>query len=271
MRKKRQPTDFCGLMHAVQKEICVNQAQKKEVYKQIEHLLYQKWKISIEQIEAFYYPFGQSGYLSVRKKFEIMLYLAAKEAHGDGRKQLFARAGWNAEGRTEIDQKDVEEAYFRFLEEERIQLREEDKKVLLIDLLYEPFGYGIVERLLGQETEGIFAGELFWRAYQESEVEKATGKEAKASEKGIGILEQGRLIRLKFLHFSDKEELCRVTKRLVCMGGRGELTVAEPEWSICLADGTTGHAIRPPRSQEWGFEIIRARRECESDSGFCRI
>lgn len=271
VRKIKHPTNISGLLYAVQKEIGGNQAQKKEVCTQLEELLYGKWRITAEQIEECYYPFGQSGYLTVRQKFEIMLYLASKEAHGNGRKQLFVRTGWNAEEKEEIRREDVEKAYLRLLEEEWIQLCEADKKALFTGLVYEPFGYGIVERLLEQETEGVLAGELFWQAYQERGAEE-NRKEAKVSEAGIGVLEQGRLIRLKFLRFSGKEELCRITKRLVCMGGRGELTVVKPEWNICFADGTMGHAVRPPKSREWGFEIIREKGGIyEADCGIRRV
>lgn len=256
--KKRHALNLSELMQAVQKELHVNQAQKKEACRQLRELLYRKWNITMEQIETCCVPFEQAGYLSTKQKFDIMLYLASKEAYGDGRKQLFAHAGWKEEERTEITQRDVEGAYLRFLEEEWIRLEEADKKILFTEWVYEPFGYGIVEQLLGQETEGIFAGELFWKAYGESGRRKDLEGGAGASEYGIGILEQGRVIRLGFLCFANKEELCRITKRLVCIGGKGELTVAEPEWKMRCTDGTIGHAVRPPKSEGWGFEIIRA-------------
>lgn len=258
VRKKRNVYSLSELTQAVQKELHANQAQKKERYKQIEELLYNKWNITTEQIEELYVPFGQSGCLGVRQKFEVMLYLASKEAHGGGRKQLFARAGWNKEEKTEITQEDIEEAYLRFLEEEWIWLEETDKKIIFTGFIYEPFGYGILEQLLGQETEGLLAGELFWEAYGKGGMRKSPGEMIEASEHGIGVLEHGRAIRLSFLRFSNKEELCRITKRLVCMGGKGELTAAEPEWNMCYTDGTVGHAVRPPKSKEWGFEVIRA-------------
>lgn len=260
------------MIQAVQKELHVNQAQKKEVCGQLEELLYRKWNITTEQIETCYVPFGQAGYLSTKQKFGIMLYLASKEAYGSGRKQLFARAGWEGEERTEVTRKEVEETYLHFLEEEWIRLEEADKKILFTEWIYESFGYGIVEQLFGQETEGILAGELFWKAYKESGRKRGLEEAVEASEYGIGILEQGRAIRLEFMHFTNKEELCRITKRLVCMGGKGELTVAEPEWRVRCTDGTIGHAVRPPKSEEWGFEVIRAEGGVyETGGGICWI
>ncbi len=269
VREKRDIFSLSELRQAVQRELCVNQARKKEVCRQLRELLYGKWNITTEQIERCYVPFGQAGYLSAKQKFEIMLYLASKEAHGNGRKQLFSHAGWKEGEITEITGKNVEEAYLRFLEEEWIQLGDADKKILFTEWVYEPFGYGTVEQLLGQETEGVFAGELFWKAYGKGSSLEWTEK---VSEHGIGILEQGRLIRLGFLGFANKEELCRITKRLVCIGGRGELTVAEPEWKMRCIDGTVGYAVRPPKAEGWGFEIIRTEGGIyETGGGVCWI
>lgn len=274
VKKKRYAFSLSELRQAVQEELHINQVPKKEVCRQLGELLYRKWNITEEQIEAYYVPFGQAGYLSTKQKFEIMLYLAAKEAYGNGRKQLFAHAGWNEEQRTEITRKDVEEAYLQFLEEEWIRLEEADKKMLFTEWVYEPFGYGVIEQLLGQETEGIFVGELFWRVYGGSGRKNSRGSDmegiARASEYGIGVLEQGRAVHLEFLYFANKEELCRITKRLVCMGGKGELTVAEPEWRMCCPDGTVGYAVRPPKSEEWGFGIIRTEGGTHETGGGIR-
>ncbi|MGN0506981.1 MAG: hypothetical protein ACI4FZ_10495 [Lachnospiraceae bacterium] len=249
MKKKgKLPENYKGLEMLVKESVSVNQGGKEEVCKQIGELLYGQLNISTEQVESRYYPFGQAGYLSVRQKFEIMLYLAAKEAPGSGRKQLFQRAGWNGENITNVSGNEVEEQYLRFWEEGWITLQEIDKKVLLIKRIYEIFGYGILESLMEQETEGLFAGVLFWDAFRQRRV-------SEKPEDGVGVLEKGSIVRLEFLSFPSKEELCRITRRLVCMGGRGELTAASSEWSIVCADGTRARAVCPPKFQGWGIEL----------------
>ena len=63
VREKRDIFSLSELRQAVQRELCVNQARKKEVCRQLRELLYGKWNITTEQIERCYVPFGQAGYL----------------------------------------------------------------------------------------------------------------------------------------------------------------------------------------------------------------
>lgn len=249
-RRKKLPKTYEGLEVYVEERVFGGYG-KEEMCRQIAELLYEELSLTTERIEQYYLPFGQAGFLTVRQKFERMLFLAAKRAPGNGRRQLFSMAGWDVAEKSEITAEDVETLYLKWCEEERTFLTPEEKQHFLTESLYEPFGYGILERLMEEETEGLCAGAVF-----------DCGKE-KAWET-IRVLSGGRWIRLAFLAFENEAELCRVTKRLVCMSGTGELTVATPKLMWCCQDETRCVAVGPPAAESWGFAIYRDGKERES-------
>ena len=56
--------------------------QQKELQQLIYEILFLEQEMQVEEIERFFIPFNQAGYLSIRRKFELMLFVLEKEMQG---------------------------------------------------------------------------------------------------------------------------------------------------------------------------------------------
>jgi len=216
--------------------------QKEELY----DILFYEQGLTVDEIERYFIPFGQAGYLTTKRKFELMLFILEKD-YGKG--FLFLEG---AKDCYVVTEEDVEEVYLQWLMEERLFLSEEEKKEFFVQSLMDSLGLGVLEVLNRFASDGILLGE-FCPALNEQE----------QAEKRIGVYAEGRIIYLPFLQIETKEELIRIIKSKIAMENKGELTMMEPVLDFVQEDGTCITAMRPPAGKDWGIRILygAARKE----------
>lgn len=221
---------------------------KEEMKQELYNIVFYEQKMTVDDIEIFFIPFGQAGYLTARRKFEIMSYVMEKDY---GRSYLMV----NGEGGNYIiTEDDVEETYYQWLSENRLILSEEEKKEFFIQTLMDGFGLGVLEVLNRIAKDGYLIGELC-----------PACSECEQIEERIAVYTDGKIIYLPFLAVESKEEMIRIIKCEIAMENRGELTMITPLLDFVREDGTCVTAIRPPAGRDWGMRILygATRKEAE--------
>lgn len=227
-------------MQLEKREIWVGQRSEKEtIKKELYEILFYEHGMTAEEIEYYFVPFGQAGYLTPRQKFEIILFIMEKE-YGNG--YIF----WEGtEKYGVITVEDIEALYLQWAIEDRLYLSEEEKKEFFIQNITDFLGLGILEVLKRAAPSGILIGELCPSFYEEEEVNER-----------IAICSEGTVIRLPFLALENKEELIRIIKYVIALENKGELTMIEPIMDFVRDDGTCITAVRPPAGKDWGIRIL---------------
>ena len=229
------------------REFCIGKRTEKEKIKEILYeILFYEQGLTVDDIERFFIPFGQAGYLTARQKFEIILFVLEKD---------FGSCWWflqETESDYLITEDDVNELYLQWLNEERVYLSEEEKKEFFIQSITDKLGLDVLEVLNRAAPDGILIGNLCPAYYGQEEAENR-----------IAVCSKGSIICLPFLKMNNKEELIRMIKCLLCKEGKEELTLINPILDFVREDGTCITAVRPPASPDWGIRILysTARKE----------
>lgn len=213
--------------------------EKNTLRDELYAILFQELEISVEDIECFFIPFGQAGYLTPRQKFEIMLFVLEKDY---GNCFLFLEGTASDLVVTEAD---IESVYLQWLREDRLYLSGEEKKEFFVQTLMDRLGLDVLEVLKRAAPDGFLVGELCPSFYEQESVEKR-----------IAVCSKGSIIRLPFLAMNNKEELIRIIKYKLALENKGELTMMEPMLDFVLEDGTCITAVRPPAGKDWGIRIL---------------
>lgn len=226
--------------------------QKEKLQEVIYEILFQELRLSVEEIEQFFIPFGQAGYLSAQQKFELMLFVLEKE-YGSSYMFLEGKENYDV-----VTDKDVEQVYFEWALEGVMYLSEEEKKEFFVRSLADRFGLGIIEVLKRTAPDGILLGEFC-----------PAGNGGQNIEERIAVYFGGLIVYLPFLKIDSKEELLRIIKYALAMEHKGELTMMEPMLDFVREDGTCITAIRPPAGKDWGIRIMYGAAGKERMSGWC--
>jgi len=222
------------------REILLSRNPKKEKIRQaLYEILFVEQKMTVEDIERLYIPFGQAGYMTSRQKFEVMLYVLEKEY---GSCSCFLDG---AENYGVVTEEDIEIIYSEWLKEERAYLTEMEKKDFFIQTLMDCLGFGVLEVLNRVAPDGILLGEFCPDFH---------GKEG--PEGRIAVCSGGVVIRLPFLAMKSREELIKIVRSVIATENKRELTIVEPMQDFVKEDGTCITAIRPPVGKEWGIRIL---------------
>lgn len=219
--------------------LCGRKQNKEELRNVLYEIFFVEGRMAAEDIEQFYIPFGQAGYLTARQKFELMLYVLEKDY---GNCSCFLDG---AENYGVVTEDDIELIYLEWLKEDRILLSEDEKKDFFIQTWMDRLGLGILEVLYRVAPDGILIGELCPGFY-----------EKEYPEKRIAVCAGGIVIRLKFLELENGEELIRVIRCVIAAENKKELTMMEPIQDFVKEDGTCITAVRPPVGKEWGLRIL---------------
>ncbi len=224
--------------------------EREKVRKVIYEILFYEQGISVKDIECFFIPFGQAGYLSSRQKFELILYAMERDY---GNSFLFLGG---EEPYCVVTEEDISEIYLQWMKEERLYFSEEDKKEFFVQTLLDSLGLGLLEVLKRVAMEGILIGELC-----------PDGYEKEPAENKIAVCAGGVIIRLSFLVIKQKEEMVRMIKSMLAAENRGELTMMEPVIDFVKEDGTCITAVRPPAGRDWGIRILYSAAKKEESGG----
>lgn len=223
--------------------------EKEKLKETLYEILFLEQKMTVKEIEQFFIPFGQAGFLTPRQKFELMLYILEKDY---GNCCCFLDG---AENYGVVTEEDIEAIYKEWLKEERIFLTEEEKKEFFVQSLMDQLGLGVMEVLNRVAPDGILLGEFCPEFY---------GKEC--PEKRIAVCSGGVVIRLPFLAMKNREELIRIVRCVIAKENKRELSIMEPMLDFVKEDGTCITAVRPPVGKEWGIRILfgaARKRGCE--------
>lgn len=218
----------------------------KKVREELYEILFDEQGITVEDIERFFIPFGQAGYLTTRQKFEIILFILEKDY---GSSFLFLE---DVENCYTVTKEEIEDIYLQWSQEERIFLSEEEKKEFFVQNIMDGLGLGVLEVLKRVAPDGIFLGELC-PAFFEKEI----------PEERVAVYSRGAVIRLPFLAVESREELIRIIRCVIALEHKAELTMLNPMLDFVREDGTCITAIRPPAGKDWGMRILygAAKRE----------
>lgn len=219
---------------------CGYRFEKEELKRQLYDILFLEHKMTVLDVEQYFIPFGQSGYLSARNKFEIMCYVLKKDGFAD---QDFLFETLACED--VITEEEVERIYLQWSLEDKLLLSAEEKIELFLLSIFGKMECGVLELLQQIAKEGVLLGELCPALYEGEPVEER-----------IALCQDGKLLYLPFLCMADKEELIRIIRRRVAMENKGELTVMDPIWDCVTEDGTCITAVRPPAGSNWGIRIL---------------
>lgn len=220
--------------------------EKEKMREELYEILFYEQNLTVEEIERFFVPFGQAGYLTPRQKFEIMLFVLEKD---------YGKSNFFLEGMEHclvLTGEDIEAIYLQWVLEERVFLSEEEKKEFFVQIIMDNLGLGVLEVLSRVAKDGILIGALCPALYDQE-----------LAEERIAVYADGMIIRLPFLAVESKEELIRIIKYAVSIEKKGELTMMEPILDFVQEDGTCVTAVRPPAGRDWGIRILygAARKE----------
>ena len=204
------------------------QLEREKGKELLDEILFYEQGLCVEDIERYFLPFGQSGYLTTRQKFEIMLFVLEKDY---GSCSCFLDGVDNF---CVISAEDVEAIYLQWLQEERLFLSGDEKREFFIQTLLDKLGLGIIEVLKRVAPDGILLGEFCPDFF---------GREP--AEAKVAVCSQGIVIRFPFLALDSKEELIRTVKGMLAQENRGELTMMEPIIDFVKDDG-----------RDWGIRIL---------------
>jgi len=220
--------------------------EEKRLKEEINEILFYEQRLTEEEIEQYYIPFNQAGYLSPRRKFEIMLFVLEKDY---GKSYMFVEG---KEDYCTVTENDVEDIYLQWCAENRLFLSCEEKKEFFVQTLMDRLDAGVLKVLERISPDGILIGELCPSHY-----------EWERSEEKVAVCFNSMIIRLPFLEIESKEELIRIIKYAIAKENMGELTMMEPMLDFVCEDGTCLTAIRPPAGRDWGIRILygASRRE----------
>ena len=219
---------------------CFTEQETKE---NIYELLFQQRKTRVRDIEEYFIPFCQAGYLSPRQKLELMLFVLEKD-YGNSYGFLY-----ELEGKSVVRDALIEEIYLAWALEDRLILSVEEKREFFVQTLTDRIRLGGLEVLKRLALDGIMLGECCPPAKDEP------------PEKRAAICSNGKIIWMPFLAIEDGTELIRIIKRVVAEENRGELTAMDPFWECVREDGTCITAIRPPAAKYWGLKIFYGARK----------
>ena len=135
---------------------------REELY----NILYHEMELTVEDIEYFFIPFGQAGYLTPRQKFEIMLFVLEKDY---GNCFLFLEG---TENDVVITGEDIESIYLQWLREDRLYLSGEEKKEFFVQSLMDRLGLDVLEVLKRAAPDGFLIGELCPSCYEQEAAEE---------------------------------------------------------------------------------------------------
>lgn len=210
-----------GLIQEYMKEFLENQLDRKEEL--------------LNQILPFEKPLR----MKERTKFLILLYLTEKEHGKDALSFLIQTYRWNQpkydgeDAIYEVNAQDLDRIFYLKYR----KLNYVEKLELVIQTIYESsFGYGIADRILTMNLDGVSAG---------------VSKDVLS----LWIFYKGTMIHFSCLKFEEEQELIRICKNIYRYGNYGQLSQTRGYITGNRKDGSRVVVMRPPFSESWVFFV----------------
>lgn len=184
-------------------------------------------------------PFEKPLRMKERTKFLILLYLTEKEHGKDALSFLIQTYRWNQpkydgeDAIYEVNAQDLDRIFYLKYRE----LNYVEKLELVIQTIYESsFGYGIADRILTMNLDGVSAG---------------VSKDVLS----LWIFYKGTMIHFSCLKFEEEQELIRICKNIYRYGNYGQLSQTRGYITGNRKDGSRVVVMRPPLSESWVFFV----------------
>lgn len=187
-----------------------------------------------------YIPFNRSDLLSIRDKFDIVLY-SFQMTEGDRAICKFIDTVANDSKKDfkhmpHIYNEDIEKLYDQL----NIYLSNADKLEILVQRIYSSYkGLGVIDDIRDMKIEGVSAG--------------VSGKSGEAST--VWILYKGINIHLDFLRFDNDRELERVCMNIYRFGSPGQLSKSKGYIVNEMKDNSRVVVVRPPFAENFAFFV----------------
>lgn len=222
----------------------------------IKDILVEKMIITKENINE-YISFDNVSKMTARDKFEIILYVYAKEYKKLALENIISEifnqnsleddkgvyrsiSSYTKKSRDEdtnvISDDDIDNLY----EKTYTPLDYEDKLNILVQRIYAGYkGLGVVDDIRDQKIEGVSGG-----------VSGSSG-----SYNSIWIFFKGKTIHLNFLSFENEKELERISLNIYRYGNPGQLSKAKGYIVNEMKDHSRVVVVRPPFAESFAFFV----------------
>ncbi len=207
----------------------------------IRDILTKKLHIDRNNIEA-YIEFSSFDSLSVREKFDIILYVYSKEYKKHAFIELIDKYNLlepvviSDDFSYKITEDDIEEIY----ESENIYLKFLDKLELLVQRVYAEYkGLGVIDEIRDMVIDGVSGG--------------VSGNEKMFN--SIWVFVRGITLHLDFLTFENESELQRICMNIYRYGFPGQFSMARGYVVNEMKDHSRVVVVRPPFSESYAFFV----------------
>lgn len=229
-------------------------------------ILINKLHLTEEDLEK--YIAFESGNLSARDKFDILLYQymlkydnLAMIALIEDNKLDCAKINEDGEVYYEIPKEQINSIFNR----NHKSLDFYDKLQILSQRLYSWYrGNGVIDEIRDMSIDGVSAGVS--GVTSGMEVERfGEVRVLPASYESIWIFYKGKSIHLSFLGFENEKELIRVCKNIYRYNNPGQLSEVRGYIVNEMMDGSRVAVARPPFCEGWVFFIRKFHHELQKD------
>ena len=208
----------------------------------IKDILIKKINITEENIEN-YICFSKSNKMSVREKFDVILYYYKKEDEYYALDNLCEKYKLTEPVKNSdksfsyaISEEAIEDIY----EEENIYLSFVDKLEILVQRVYAGYkGLGIIDEIRDMVIDGVSGG--------------VSGTEGMLN--SVWLFIKGKTVHLKFLEFESEKEIERICMNIYRFGYPGQFSMARGYIVNEMKDHSRVVVVRPPFSESFAFFV----------------
>lgn len=207
-------------------------------------------------------PFDNHRQMSIREKFETLLYVFQKK-HGDKALgwmiETYGLAEPKEDGGYHITAEEIEDIYKKHIKSGTLKV--EDKLNIISQIVYSQYkGFGVIDEIRDLSIDGVSGGvsglpRRMTTAYvSDLELLEASTKRLSGME-SAWIMYKGKSIHLRFLSFEHESELRRVVTNVYKYGYPGQLSESRPSIINEMHDGSRVTVMRSKLSESWAFFI----------------
>lgn len=204
-------------------------------------------------------PYDTPNQLTVRVKFDILLYLQRKKFGTAGLEKLiekYSLADLKDDESYRVDENDISSIY----KEEVRNLSFDDKLRVIVQRVYSGFrGFGVIDDIRDMTIDGVSGGVSGIppriENFDDDEKMISSFDSAKSSLNSVWVMYKGKSIHFSFLQFTNEAELRRVVHNLYKYKYPGQLSESRPYIINEMYDGSRVTVVRPTFTESWAFFV----------------
>ncbi len=205
-------------------------------------------------------PFDEYNRLTVRDKFDILLYTFKKRHGYDGLTKLIEVYHLDQlkcmieDGHTVsyiISEEEIETIF----KKERLLLSYEDKLNVIVQRVYQIYkGYGVIDEIRDMNIDGVSGG-VSGDLDAKNLIRIGEGQQTISGYNSVWIFYKGKSIHLSFLSFDSVQELRRICQNIYRYNKAGQLSENVGYKVNEMKDGSRVVVVRPNFSESWAFFV----------------